>query len=399
MMPAALILASLLVPAVGAAEASPAAGRTIWVAPAAQSNNEPAACRMAVFHQIPKALAVARSGDTVEVCAGTYDASTTVRTGLDVLAEITTAAHVPSGVRLLGRRGAVIDAKGLDNGVTILRARGVTVSGFRVTGAIGEGVLVLLASRVSIVHDIVTSNDRGGPQSPWAECQAAGKVPSDCGEGIHLLSTKDSTVSDDTSMFNSGGILLSDDFGPTSGNLVSGNLVEDNESDCGITVVGHSGAGVNGAGKPQPSKAGTYDNTVRGNVVVSNGTRGDGGGVLLASGAPGGASYDNTVTGNEIVGNGLSGVTVHQHFPLSDLSGDVISDNWIGTNDLDGDPGTGDAETTGILLDNGGTHEPITVRITGNTIAWDLYGVYDDTGGGLTDSHNTFLHVAIDLKR
>ena len=52
-----------------------------------------------------------------------------------------------------------------------------------------------------------------------------------------------------------------------------------------------------------------------------------------------------------------------------------------------------------MLLDNGGTHRPISVRITGNTIAWDTDGIYDDTGGGLTQSHNTFLHVRIDVQR
>ncbi len=382
-----------------AAVAAPRTATTLWVAPAQGGRGEATGCATAAYHSIGKALASARSGDTVEVCAGTYDASTTVHTSLPGIPEITTAAHVPSGVRLLGRPGAVIDAKGLDNGITVFRAVGVTVSGLRVSGAVGEGVLVLLSSRVTIAHDVVTGNDRGSSQSQWAECEAAGKVPDDCGEGIHLLSAKDSGVIDDTSEFNAGGILLSDDFGPTAHDVVSGNLVEDNESDCGITVVGHSGSAVSGDGKPQPGKAGTYDNTISGNVVVSNGTRGDGGGVLLASGAPGGGSYDNTVSGNEIVGNGLSGVTIHQHFPLSDLSGDVVSGNWIGTNDIDGDPGTGDSATTGVLLDNGGTHRPISVRITGNTIAWDTDGIYDDTGGGLTQSHNTFLHVRIDVQR
>ena len=179
--------------------------------------------------------------------------------------------------------------------------------------------------------------------------------------------------------------------------LISGNLVLDNESDCGITVVGHGNTAVNKAGKPTPLKGGVYDNTISDNVVISNGTMGDGGGVLIASGVSGGGSYDNTVTGNEIAGNGLSGVTIHQHFPLSDVSGNVISGNWIGTNDLLGDPGTGDSVTTGVLTDNGGTHQTIKVTVTGNTIAWDTYGIYDDAPG-LNQHGNTFLHVTTHVK-
>jgi hypothetical protein len=132
-------------------------------------------------------------------------------------------------------------------------------------------------------------------------------------------------------------------------------------------------------------------------MVISNGTTGDGGGILFASGVSGGGSYDNTATGNEIVGNGLSGITVHQHAPLSDVSGDVFTGNWIGTNDILGDPGTGDSVTTGILVDNGGTGKTIKVTATGNTIAWDTYGIYDDAGG-LTQHGNTWVHVKVHVK-
>ena len=48
------------------------------------------------------------------------------------------------------------------------------------------------------------------------ECQAAGEVPGDCGEGIHLMSVADSTVAGNYVTGNSGGILLTDEFGPTT---------------------------------------------------------------------------------------------------------------------------------------------------------------------------------------
>jgi hypothetical protein len=132
--------------------------------------------------------------------------------------------------------------------------------------------------------------------------------------------------------------------------------------------------------------------------VISNGTTGDGGGILFASGASGGGSYNNTATDNEIAGNGLSGITIHQHAPLSDVSGDFFSGNWIGTNDIDGDPGTGDSVTTGVLVDNGGTGKTITVTVKGNTIDRDTYGIYDDAPG-LTQTGNTFTRVKVDVKQ
>jgi hypothetical protein len=76
----------------------------------------------------------------------------------------------------------------------------------------------------------------------------------------------------------------------------------------------------------------------------------------------------------------------------------VVSGNNIGTNDLTGDPGTGDSSTTGILLDNGGTKQGITITISHNTISNDTYGIYDDTGSGLTQTDNKFVNVKTDVK-
>lgn len=392
------LVAGALVLAAGTAGASsrPHAASTLWVAPVATTKGESAACKSAKYHTIPAALAKAKQGDTIKVCAGTYTAKTTIKTGSSQQPEITTGAAIGSGINLVGQPGAHVNAKGLDNGITVFGAGGVMVSGMTVTGALGEGILVAAASQVTVEHNTVEHNDNGGVKSGWSECGGEGNVPGDCGEGLHLLSATNSRVLDNTVAFNSGGVLLTDEFGPNHGNTVSGNLVEDNESDCGVTVVSHSSAAVSKSGKPQPTMGGTYNNTISGNVVISNGTTGDGGGVLIASGVSGGGSYDNLVVGNEIAGNGLSGVTIHQHFPLSDVSGNVIRGNWIGTNDVDGDPGTGDSVTTGVLVDNGGTKKTITVTVTRNTIAWDQYGIYDDAPG-LTENHNYFTHVVKDV--
>ncbi len=294
---------------------------------------------------------------------------------------------------------AIINAKGLDNGVTFFAAGSASVSGFKVTGALGEGILAVAAQKITIKHNVVVHNDNGGASSGWFECSPQGHVPGDCGEGIHLLSSHDSLIAGNRSMFNSGGILLTDEFGPNFDNTISGNLVEDNLYDCGVTVVSHNPAALSSKGVPQPTKGGTFDNTISGNMIISNGTLGEGAGIVFASAVAGGAAYNNKVTGNEIVGNGLSGVTIHQHAPLTDVSGNVITGNWIGTNNLTGDPGTGDSLTTGVLVDNGGTHKVIDVTVKKNTIAWNTYGIYNHSGGGLTQSGNIFLHVAVHVKK
>ena len=80
-----------------------------------------------------------------------------------------------------------------------------------------------------------------------------------------------SQVSGNTVTGNSGGILLTDEFGPTHGNLISSNVVKNNVFDCGITLPGHNGgAFVNG--HLQPTVAGVFDNVIRQNIVDGNGT-------------------------------------------------------------------------------------------------------------------------------
>ena len=80
----------------------------------------------------------------------------------------------------------------------------------------------------------------GVPNPPYFQCAAMGTEPGDCGEGVHFTGVAYSSIKDNFIAYNAGGILLSDDTGPTHGNLVSGNVVTGNATDCGITVPGHN---------------------------------------------------------------------------------------------------------------------------------------------------------------
>ena len=306
----AVALASLLGGA-GLSQVAAASGATgtLYVSLAGGPSKAGTSCATARFATIMAGIGAAAPGSTVVVCPGTYHGQVTVIKPITLEGE-----H------------ATIDATGADNGITVPTS-GATVEGFTVTGAIGEGILVVGKPGVPVTHvtvkgNVVTGNDRGNPtgapisSSHYRECNATGKVPGDCGEGIHLMVAADSVVEGNTVEHNSGGILVTDEFGPADHNLIEGNLVEGNVLDCGITLPSHSTTAFV-KGKLNPQAGGVYDNTVEHNTLIGNGTKGQGAGVLLAAALPGGAAYDNVIEANTIVGSGMSGVTVHLHAPVS----------------------------------------------------------------------------------
>jgi nitrous oxidase accessory protein NosD len=225
-------------------------------------------------------VSAATSGGTVVVCGGTYDEDVTVSKALS----------------LSGEGRPVIDATGQINGF-LVKAAHVRITGFTVTGAIGEGILVDSVNDATIEHNPDAAPD----------------------------------------------------------------------------------------GVPAPKTAGVYDNLISGNTIAGNGTEGQGAGVVLATGLPGGAVYDNIVEHNTISGNGISGVTVHSHVPGQFLNGNVVTGNLITVNNLDGDNDFAphvDDQTTGVLV---ATVDPLTIEVTGNEIAGDHFGIW--TTGPVTVGH------------
>jgi hypothetical protein len=358
-------------------------------------------CNEPDYRTITAAVRAASAGGTVVVCRGTYRE--------DVL--------IAKHLHLVGRH-ATIDAKGLENGIQVVTSW-VSISRLTVRNANGEGILVgvdtmadasLLTSRV-LTHvriDRVKAlkNDRGFNGTEHGNC----KYPGDCGGGVHLNVTAWSSVTRSIVNGNADGILLTDDYGPASHNLIAGNVVNRNKTECGIVLPSHNNKAVSydTTTKPyvvtgrNPSAGGIYDNVVRDNVAIANGTAkappqfgggGSGSGLGLFGSGPGTGVYDNLVTHNFASGNGLAGFTIHAHLPGGeDLNGNKVTKNVFGTNNIGGDPydgppGPTDFQTTGIAVYSA---PKVHMTISRNTIFDNKIGIWLSTtvtAHGLTTNH------------
>lgn len=285
------------------------------------------------YATIGAAVAAAAPGDTIQVYQGVY--------AEDVV--------IGKSLALVGKNPAntIIDATGLNNGIFIdgLDHPGlsnVSVSGFTIRNANFEGILITNASKVSIVGNIITHNDQSlnyatttCPGLPAFETSEG----LDCGEGIHLSGVDHSLIARNDDEGNSGGMLISDETGPTHDNWILNNLVKNNIYDCGITMPSHPRAPAYQPGAP----FGVYSNTVMGNRSIGNGTAGGGAGIGMFGFLPGARVSDNTVSGNIMIGNGMPGFAMHAHSPGENMSNNTITGNYISGNGAD----TADAATPG----------------------------------------------------
>ena len=346
---------------------------TYYVSPWGQSGASDYSCATAAHSSVNAAVAAASAGDTVVVCDGIYREQVVVRKPLN----------------LVGRAGAVIDAAGQSRlnvggelpgsiGIGVVGTHDVRVSGFKVEYAGFDGILVASSSYVTVTNNVLVHN---------------GYV------GVDLNGSSLSHVTSNLSEYNAdGGFLIADDLGRTSHNDVSYNVASHNPGGGGVIVAGHC-------------KAGITDNLIAHNLLTDNGTarNNSGGGVVIATTVPGETITDNLVTENTIHGNGLAGVTIHAHLPGQNLNGNWITGNDIGVNGILADPiglsasswakneAVPDYRTTGVLV---GTASPIRVRISGNHIHDDHYGVFlEGVGAGvyasLHDNDYDFVDVPV----
>ncbi|HUZ29328.1 MAG TPA: right-handed parallel beta-helix repeat-containing protein [Solirubrobacteraceae bacterium] len=253
-------------------------------------------------------------------------------------------------------------------------------------------------SRVVLSGNLVTGNDRGAHSpNPTGECTPQGQVPGDCGEGVHLMGVTRSLVADNTVSGNEGGVLLTDETGPTAHNTITCNKLLRNLEDCEITVAGHSDKAFVG-GKLAPKAAGIYANTITHNVANGHGTKGGGAGILLADGGPGAAVYDNGVRDNVANGNGEAGILLHTHTPNVYLNGNKILNNRLSNDGALGDAEFGEAGTVGILIGNASV-TPRGIVVRGNTISHVHFGIYSKNLPPLRARANTFHGVAVRIKQ
>jgi nitrous oxidase accessory protein NosD len=326
---------------------------------------------------IGHAIDVAGPGATIDVRRGTYAEQVIVQKRLT-----------------LNGHHAVIDATGQAGGIPPLSyaqivgygllvygsgAGGTVIRGFTVQHAIGEGILVADTSKIRIDHNTVRWNDTGAGTDQTAECMTNDNIPGDCGEGLHFVSVTWSTMTHNLIENNVGGILITDELGPSAHNVISHNVSRNNAEDCGITLPSH-----NGAAMTDPSLGGVYDNLISHNVSEHNG----GAGIGMFAPFPGTASYNNRVIDNRLEDNGEAGVAIHAHDVFMNVSGNVIRGNHISGNGVDPDSGSG--HPTGIALFS--MNVPVSVIVSNNHIADEYWGIF--TAGSFTISGLPSNHYA-----
>jgi parallel beta-helix repeat protein len=338
----------------------------------ATTGNDTGNCTLTPCRTISYAVGQAASGDAVLVAAGTYTESVTVTKKLALLGS-----------------GATIDAAGQTsppNGVVIsgLGASGTLLRGFTIKNAGLEGVFAVKTSNVTVMDNTLLNNDAFGPFHPLCVAE-----PDDCGEAIHLQSVTNSTVIRNLVQDNVGGILLTDEDGPTSGNSIIENRVLDNIEDCGITLASHWFA----LGAPVArGVGGVYENKVVRNIASGNGAAGIG----IFAGPPGAAAWGNSVVANVSTNNGIPGVAIHGHSPFQNLNDNVIVNNTLSGNGPDDDV-PGDDQPTGISIFSAVVPIARTV-VAANQISNEHFGIFTVnavTLSGLPSNH--FQGVAVPL--
>jgi hypothetical protein len=317
---------------------------------------------------ISAAVALAHAYDTVVVAEGTYKEQVTIT---QMIALVARDAKHPPTINAAGFSNGIY-VNGMVNGLSTRLAH-VVISGFNVKNANYEGILAVNATDLLVRGNHVFNNNKGLVLGTPATCPG---IPTwetseqmDCGEGIHLVSIDDSTIADNESDGNSGGILTTDEVGKSWYILISHNHVHDNPFACGITLASHPPAAFTGA----PLAFQISNVTIANNESAHNGLGlpGAGAGVGIFAAGPGNGAYQNVVIHNHLHDNGLPGVTMHNHanppipLPLANLNNNEIIGNRISGNAAD----TEDAMTSGPT----GINIYSLVPVTGTMISQNVF--------------------------
>jgi parallel beta-helix repeat protein len=338
------------------------------------------------YQTIGYAVSAASDGSTIVVEPGVYREEVTIAGKTLTLEGTSAAASVVADT--------VIDASGDANGILITgpATAGTAVRDLTVTDAQKAGIVAISTTRLSLTHLDVTNNDQScngyqGCRTPIqqetftltnsAPCSAT----NDC-EALHLVGVSNSTVAWDTVENNlDGGIYLTDETGPSVGNVIAHDTVVNNQVDCGITLASH-----NPAAAADPTKGGIYANVVRDNVADGNGAAG----ILIGAAPPGAAAFDNTIEDNAAENNGLGGIDIHAHAPGQDVSGNAIVGNTVSGNAPDFGVTTA---PSGIVVMS--AVSPVNdLVIEGNTVVDETNGIWLVGVAAPVVENNLFLNVA-----
>jgi parallel beta-helix repeat protein len=334
------------------------------------------------FNTIGAAVKAAAAGDTIMVQAGVYNESVSIMKSLVLVGA--------------GRDRTIINAYGFPNGIYVdgtakapgIGVANVSISGLQVQNANFEGILVANANGVTLTNNQVSGNNRSlntsnltCPNLPAFETSEA----EDCGEGVHLIGVDHSVVANNVVKNNAGGILLTDETGPTHDNLIYGNTVSSNIYDCGITLASHPPATLGGQKRP----GGVYRNTISGNTSTNNGTANGGAGVGIFAPGPGNQAYGNIVINNVLTANGMPGVAMHNHAAVPGAPAANLNDNMIIANQFSGNGAdTDDAATPGPTAINIFSVTPITgTVIAQNIVRNEMIGIAVNTPSGGVQAH------------
>jgi parallel beta-helix repeat protein len=387
------------------------------------------------FETIQAAIdSVNSPNSTIVVEPGTYTASCGAA-ACSVASISQSASNHASLIGLTLRCGkgkVTLDATGLDHAIYIGGINQVTITGCIAENAALEGILVENASQAQIINNEVENNDsamaathgQGTPPCPTflspgvggviqccpdAFAGGPGNFPEDnddCGEGLHLRGVTSSVVQGNLVRDNIGGILLTDETGPTSGNLISDNGSQNNTrfgGDCGVTLASHIACtpGSNAATGCTLSSPvagvfqsnGVSNNVVSANLVTGNGASGVG--MFANPGAPPGAAtavYGNLISRNLVANNGQPGIAIHVHAANGNADHNSIIDNTVMRNGGDAEA-TGDNDGIGIeVLSNGSFGAPFSpaspivgTNVTGNKVSGEDFDVW--VGNTQTDAN------------
>jgi parallel beta-helix repeat protein len=346
------------------------------------------------------ALSQAAADDIIMIQPGTYTASADPTGTSNTVPAALTGLTIESDAGLSGNAANTIIQGAASNGLKV-NASDVTVNGLTFNDSGAAGILVTPPSSATApaavtgvtIENVVSKNSDQCVNTPSTPVCTAAFGAGDYGESIWLLSVTDSTLENST-MENGldGGLLVSDEMGPSFRDTIENNMSINNDLGCGITLAAHNPAAIYStgpmAGQPNPAAGGVYNNTVEGNTSSGNGATGIG--VFNAA-------YNNVIRDNTFDNNGEPGVKLNPTFPGGDVNGNSVIGNTVGVNSLLDGPGGGipgshnsdSTQTTGIMVD--APAGPVTgTIIQGNRVSGNYYGIYLQAGASSsTVSGNT----------